>query len=359
MIVDLSKKLSETVEKQETEVFEISDYTTESGQEFVDPEGSGEAGNMGCGASSQSNVLLEAEAGHATKVNPQHSAEKEVENISTGDSVNGTSGVVISELTSSQPGQQGDAVPKINMHSEPVAEKKSEGQISLDSKRVEDVAIKTVNVAITAENNSKQSFSHAAGSKQIGEIAAKSYGGDPITSSKDSWTDEPKTLDEQITELYAEILNGVDVMTWDVLSRNTNVLSNWLVALGIGQDSMKFISDAFKDFRSVDISLGSFQQTLKRELEISRKLLWVTQTGLLRCIAESLPPAKEESDPLSGLRILDKGQVLALVQAMHHQLAECLVKSVAELPIADAAPGGDGQSNNSKFCVDPKLFKMK
>jgi hypothetical protein len=378
-----SENLLETVKKQEVEEEKLADEKTISGSDLLDSKDSVVCEGMGCGASSHSNVLLEEKAVQEPILHSQPAAEMVAEMIARGDSAKGTGGEGGKELISSQASvfqegdavhagsiqtggnggkelmvfQEGDVVQAGNIHSEATAEKKAERDVSVDFmgcvaniKHVGDEACSTA-------ETSDSSLPPAASLKQNEAIGSQEFCGASVKRASNSWTDEPKTLDEKIMKLYDEIRNGTEIMSWEALSKNSAVLSNWLLALGIGQDSKKFIHDSFKD-RSDNITLSSFKATLKKELEISRKLMWVAQTGLLRCIAESLPPAKEESDPLSGLRILDRKQVLELVQAMHHQLAECLVQSIADSPIADVGPIA-GQRNNSKFCVDPTLFKMK
>jgi hypothetical protein len=348
--------VTETVKDLEAKEQDITEKSTESGQDFEHPEGGGAGVSMGCGASSQSNVLKE-ETAHAFTLNSEHAIDN-----SRGKFANATSGDGGKEWISSEPGvfQEGEVLETININSEVGVEKDAKVRASAYS---EDCVANTkhmVDVACSTEETCCTSyFSPEASLKQDATIGSKESGRAPLTDANKDVVDEPKTLDEQITNLYDEIRCGAEIMSWDILSRNSAVLSNWLLALGIGQDSMKFINDSFKDLRSGNITLSSFKEALKKELEISRKLLWVAQTGLLRCIAESIPPAKEERDPLSGLRLLDKEQVLELVQAMQHQLAQCLVQSIAESPIADLMASADSQCNNSKFCVDPTLFKMK
>ena len=169
--------------------------------------------------------------------------------------------------------------------------------------------------------------------------------------------DEQESFDVKIAKLYSELVNGNTTTDWEILSKNIGVLCNGLLALGIGLDSIAFIEDSFKKSRTVDIT--SFQTVLKRELEISRKLVWLGQTGLFRCIAESLPPAEEESDPVSCLRSLERTEVFQLVGAMHQKIADCLIQSISNIPVVASRTGAEGQSNNSKFCADPKLFTMK
>jgi hypothetical protein len=311
-----NENLLETVKKQQAEEEEFVVETLDSKDNCV-------VVRMGCGASSHSNVPPVV---HEPILHSQPAVER-VEMMASGDSVKGSGGDGGKELI------------------EKKAEREASGCLS-NTKYVGDAA---------AATSSESSLPPAASLKQNEIFGSQEFCGASVTNASYTWTDEPRTLDEKITKLYDEIRNGTDIMSWDALSKKSAVLSNWLLALGIGQDSKKFIRDSFKDS---DITLGSFKEALKKELEISRKLLWVAQTGLLRCIAESLPPAKEESDPLSGLRILDRKQVLELVQAMHQQLAECLAQSIADSPTADAGPAA-GQCNNSKFCVDPSLFRMK
>ena len=363
-----------TVEKQETEekIATIAEVKTVSGRDLLDSKDSGAVERMGCGASSNSNVLTEEKAVQESILQP--AVELVYEMMAPGDFAKVSGG-------------EGGKESQERKEEEIAKEKTVSGSDLLDSK--DSGAVEIMGCAASShfnvftEDKAEQELivpvqRMAAGDsakiagKNVMDVACSTA----KTSSASSFppslkqneatgpqiicgnsTDQPKTLDEEITNLYDEIRKGTEIMSWDALSKNSAVLSNWLLALGIGQDSQKFIHDSFQDSQS-DITLSSFKATLKKEVEISRKLLWVSQTGLLRCIAESLPPAKEDSDPISGLRILDRTQVLELVQAMHRQLAECLVQSIADSPIANVGISA-GERNNSKFCVDPTLFKMK
>jgi hypothetical protein len=168
------------------------------------------------------------------------------------------------------------------------------------------------------------------------------------------------SLDEQIKKLYGEIMEGKDeLMAWDSLHRNSSVLANGLLALGIGQNVENFIQHSFEEFRSNTIACSAFQKKLKEEWEISRKLAWLAQTDVLRCIAKSLAPAIDEGNPLSGIQDLKKSDVFTLVESMFPDIAACLSLNIEAIPKVKVMEEPENQINNSKFCVDPVLFTMK
>jgi hypothetical protein len=169
------------------------------------------------------------------------------------------------------------------------------------------------------------------------------------------------SLDEQISKLYNEILDGEedpDSVGWEIMQRKGALLSNGLLALGIGQNAEEFIKNSFKDLKPNTASLAVFTQKLKEEWDVSRKLVWLSQTDVLRQIAKGLPRA-EESDPLSGLRNLKEEDVHKLTEGMISDIAGCLYRHIEIIPVASAAGPSDAQGNNSKFCVDPTLFTLK
>jgi hypothetical protein len=176
--------------------------------------------------------------------------------------------------------------------------------------------------------------------------------------SRESHDKTEKTSDQKILSIYQEIVQGSDCMDWKTLQSNKAVLSNGLLALGIGLSADAFVEDSFKEVDKA-ITLEIFQKRLKEEREISRKLAWLAQTGVLRCIAKSLTPATDEHDPLSGLKELKnlKDEISKLVRTMQSGIEDCLIQNIKEMQKAFAAAGSKIQNNN-KFCVN-SLSEMK
>jgi hypothetical protein len=165
--------------------------------------------------------------------------------------------------------------------------------------------------------------------------------------------------DGQISKLYSDILQEKEKMDWDILRKNSAILSKSLVALGIKQTANELIETAFKDFKPKIIPLQIFKEKLKEEWKISSKMAWLAQTNVLRCVAKALAPPNDENDPLSGLLDLNKQDIIKLFQNIHHDIADCLFQYIDAILKAKCTVGSEVQKNNGKFCVDPTLFTAK
>jgi hypothetical protein len=166
------------------------------------------------------------------------------------------------------------------------------------------------------------------------------------------------SVSEQISSVCEEIFGVESSKDLEKLRKSADNLANGLLALGIGRNVTDFLDKSFKGFES-SISQDTFKKVLSEELEISRKMAWLAQTDLLRAVAQALSPAVNDTDPLSGIKVLNKDAVLTLVQKMLPTIVECLCKEIEKVPNGRGDVDAEHKSDNSKFCVESRLFTMK